>query len=86
MFECTFQINGFNPAICQNKARELKTRGEQFDAMILADKWRKKFRKGSDHIYVIMRCPFKVIYAKNENEQYALVRYEHKHIHKVEFE
>ena len=53
--------------------------------MVAAEKWKQQFRKGTDKVYIHLKCPFKVIYDKADDGSFKLVRYESKHIHKVEF-
>ena len=68
MFECKFQIHGMCISQCLSKARECKTKREQYEAIKQAEKWKNRLRKDSDKFYYVVKCPFKLIYQKKDKD------------------
>lgn len=86
MFECKFKVHGLCQSKCLEKAADAKSRQEQFEMSLGAKVWEEK-KKTGEKSYVVVKCPFKLIYsnAKEANQQFKLVRQEMNHIHRVDF-
>ena len=88
LFECKFMIHGLCVAACMQKAAELKTRQEQYDATVASQKIDKlRNQKENEYSYVVLNCPCKLILKKKSllspksYTTYELVRHELNHIH-----
>jgi hypothetical protein len=71
MFECKFRVHGLCQSKCLEKAAEAKTRLEQHEMTLGAMVWERRKLAG-DKSYLVVRCPFKLIYRKDK--EYTLVR------------
>ena len=63
-----------------NKAHDAKTRFEQLDLTFQSEKHAMKKAGAEGTSYVMIKCPFKLIYKM----EFELIRREDKHIHTVD--
>lgn len=90
MFQCTFKLHGLCQSMCIKQAAKATTRRDLLEMISAAEVERGEKSKYKSN-YVIVKCPFKLIYREMQSNdkkhefQYRLVRHEMNHIHPVDF-
>ena len=85
LFCCTFMVHATCQPMAMQKCLGMKTVTEQKEATMLARQYQMRNAQGKENQYLILKCPFKVIYKrKDDGIGFELIRYQDKHIHMVD--